>query len=75
MQKDISQYYRYLIGESNIQDEKINPIFCTKWGCLGASLTLQIPFTIIADISDVGNFRCSYCFAEWEKSINIERID
>ena len=48
MQKDISQYYRYLIGESNIQDEKINPIFCTKRGCLGASLTLQIPFTIIA---------------------------
>ena len=75
MQKDISQYYRYLIGESNIQDGKINPIFCTKRGCLGASLTLQIPFTIIADIGDVDNFRCSYCFAEWEKSINIERID
>lgn len=45
-----------------MQDEKIMPSFPTKRVCLGESLPLETPFTVMADISDVCNFRCNYCF-------------
>ena len=45
-----------------MQDQKIKPSFGTKRVCLGESLPLETPFTIMAEISDVCNFRCSYCF-------------
>lgn len=43
-------------------DEKIKPSFNENRQCLGKVLPLSTPFTIMADISDVCNFKCNYCF-------------
>lgn len=45
-----------------MQEEKIKPSYNTERVCLGKTLPLDTPFTIMADISDVCNFRCNYCF-------------
>lgn len=43
-------------------EEKVKPSYSNDRQCLGEILPLETPFTIMADISDVCNFRCNYCF-------------
>ncbi len=43
-------------------NEKIKPSYNEDRKCLGKVLPLATPFTVMADISDVCNFKCNYCF-------------
>ncbi len=47
--------------------EKIQPSYNRERVKLGNVLPLDTPFTIMADISDVCNFKCNYCFRGMEK--------
>lgn len=46
---------------SNV-NEKIKPSYNENRQCLGKVLPISTPFTVMADISDVCNFKCNYCF-------------
>lgn len=43
-------------------NEKNVPSYCKDRQIIGEILPLNTPFTIIIDISEVCNFKCSYCF-------------
>ena len=43
-------------------NEKVKPSFNENRQKLGKTLPLSTPYTIMADISDVCNFKCNYCF-------------
>lgn len=48
--------------ENMVKSEKIQPSYNTDRVKLGKVLPIDTPFTIMADISDVCNFKCNYCF-------------
>ncbi len=45
-----------------MNENKIKPSFQTERQELAKILPIDTPFTVIADISDVCNFKCNYCF-------------
>ncbi len=48
--------------EDMAMKEKIQPSYNQERVNLGNVLPIDTPFTIMADISDVCNFKCNYCF-------------